>query len=1274
MGRSTVVEAVLPGVEGDRLRPFVPRLAVDWLRDAPGERVRAYPGTLVFADVSGFTALTEKLSRRGKEGAEEIAGVLDAAFAELVGAAYTYNADLLKWGGDAILLLFRGDEHPLRAVAAARGMQRSLERMRRYRTSAGPVRLQISIGAHSGEFQLFLVGSVHRELAIAGADATITVATEAVADADEVALSPRTAALLPPELRGTEKAGTVLLGRDPEVEPVPPPPFHTGAVDLAQLLPAEYTAELRGDPEEPEHRHVAVAFVEVCDTDDLLAREGAESLAAALDERISGIQEACLEHSVTFAQTDISKNAVKAILLTGAPRSAGGDEEELLLRAVREIADTPSTLPVRIGVNAGRIFAGIVGPPTRRTYTFYGDTINTAARIMVRAEPGQLLVADDVLERARTQYGCERVEPFEAKGKAEPVRASALGQAVGTRMPEAFGPLVGRSLELDTLIGLLDRARGGSSASVVLTGDPGVGKTRLVAELGAQAFGIRWFRIQCEQADVSHAYRIAGAILRAALGLTPSDTIAAVEQRLRDAVTEHAPELTAWLPLLAIVLELELPATPETSRLEAQFVPERIAESVATFLPRVVGRPALVTVDDAQWLDEASRTLLERIAALTPDAPWLWISTRREPVTGADCERESAPLLLHLLSLPAPFARDLVDALTEDAPLQQHVVDELVDRSGGNPLFLKQLVDVTRVRGGTEQLPESVEALLAAQIDELPARDRAALRQASVLGARFEFRTLLAALDLDDRTGTELLERLDEFLALEQGIVTFKHSLLRETAYEGLSYRRRRELHRVVAEAVMTGAEDLDDVAGTLSYHFQAASDWPRAWEYGSRAGLRAQERFALTDALVLLDRALAVSRRVRGLAGEDVARIAEALGDVCLTLGELDRARQAYRAARRRLRGDVVREAPLVFKLVRAEFRSGRYRQALGWITRGLRGLEGISTREARAERARFYSAYAAVSQTLGRPKKTIDWCERAIAEAESSGARDALAHGLYLLDWAYVTLGDQRAAVHSQRALELFEELGEYRWQAVVLNNLGIRSYYAGEWDDAARAWDEAGRRFDDVGDRWSSATTRANAAEILADQGRYDEAEPTLRDALRVWRAAGTEPRVAYGLRELGRIAARRGDAGKAAELLHEARGSYERLGDVVEVVATDARIAEAKLYAGETAEARAEAEAAIRRVESLPGATLVLPLLARVSGSALLCIGDDGAREQLTNALTQAEEVGAAAEKPLILDALVLLDETTGSVESWRTQRDELFERLGIVTTPELPVAG
>ncbi len=200
------------------LKPYVPRLLISWLRDTPEARQRDIEGTLAFVDISGFTTLTERLARKGKVGAEEVNDALDDVFRPLLDVAYDYGAGVVKWGGDAVLLLFDGDEHAPRAARAAVEMHRTLRTVGRMSTSSGQVRLRMSLGMHSGVFQFFLVGDLHRELLVAGPGASRTVDMEAIADAGEVALSPETAALLEPKDVGAAKGEALLLRRAPAVE------------------------------------------------------------------------------------------------------------------------------------------------------------------------------------------------------------------------------------------------------------------------------------------------------------------------------------------------------------------------------------------------------------------------------------------------------------------------------------------------------------------------------------------------------------------------------------------------------------------------------------------------------------------------------------------------------------------------------------------------------------------------------------------------------------------------------------------------------------------------------------------------------------------------------------------------------------------------------------------------------------------------------------------------------------------------------------------------
>ncbi len=197
------------------LVPFIPRLTLEWLRDNPERDWIEVEGTLAFIDISGFTAMSERLSSRGRAGAEEVTGVMNATFEALLTVAYAEGGGLLKFGGDALLLLYDDVDHAPRAARAAFEMRRTLRAIGRPRTSAGAIQLKMHAGLHSGTFHFFLVGESHRELLVAGPAASRTVEMEAASEAGEILLSPETAALLHPDTLGDEKGPGRLLRAAP---------------------------------------------------------------------------------------------------------------------------------------------------------------------------------------------------------------------------------------------------------------------------------------------------------------------------------------------------------------------------------------------------------------------------------------------------------------------------------------------------------------------------------------------------------------------------------------------------------------------------------------------------------------------------------------------------------------------------------------------------------------------------------------------------------------------------------------------------------------------------------------------------------------------------------------------------------------------------------------------------------------------------------------------------------------------------------------------------
>ena len=291
------------------------------------------------------------------------------------------------------------------------------------------------------------------------------------------------------------------------------------------------------------------------------------------------------------------------------------------------------------------------------------------------------------------------------------------------------------------------------------------------------------------------------------------------------------------------------------------------------------------------------------------------------------------------------------------------------------------------------------------------------------------------------------------------------------------------------------------------------------------------------------------------------------------------------------------------------------------------------------------------------------------------SEEGRDALAQAFVVLDWAYASLGRYDEAVYSDSAIAIYDELGDVRRRALVLNNLGVVAHVRGRWDEALRLYEEAREAFEQVGDRWFAGLAVSNRGAIFRDRGELNDAEPLFRDALRLARAARSASRLADSAQELGSLLARAGRFEEAHALLAEAREEYERAGDEGEVLLTDARSAECLVLEGEAKAARAVVDAALRRAEALGDVFGSKALLYRARGCALLQLGElEMARRDLEASLADARQREAEYDIALALDALVVLGrvarEPTGAIEQ---ERDEIVGRLNIVSLPSIPLS-
>ena len=1256
--------------EADRGDPFAPRLVREWLAQTPDERHRRLPGTMIFADISGFTRLTERLARQGRVGAELLSDTLDLTFTRLLDPAFDDDADLLKWGGDAVLLFVRGTDHAVRAARIAHRMRAALRSLVHDRTLPVPAQLRMSIGIRTGVFDLFFVGdpASHRELLVAGPDITRLVAIEQACGAGRILVCADTADLLPSRLLGEtydvggDRGGRMLRAAPPAVRD----PARAGeparqGPSVLPTLPPGIRAQVLSGPGEPEHRPVAIGFVQFTGTDALL--QDPERAADAVAALVGTVQRACLRHGVTFFETDIAADGGKIMLVSGAPRSAGRDAARMVSVA-RWIADHTGPLEVRVGVSAGPVFAGELGPPLRRAYSVKGDAVNLAARLLGRAESGQVVATADAVGAARLRMRAVPIEPFLVKGKRVPVHALTVLH-VDEQSSDAPGetPFVGRTAEIAVLRAALAATFEHHGSVIDVVGEPGIGKTRLVAEAGVPD-GIRSLVTSASGYEAGAPYAAIAGLLRAALGIAPRDETDAVASRLSQAVRTERPDLLPWLPLIGVPLGLALPSTRDVDELDPRFRRGRIEDAVVALLGSLLPTPTALIFEDTHLLDEASDSLLLSLESSVHRHPWCVIATRREvPVGHVPRLQEPVDRRIALAAMPHELALALVERAAGSVRRSRHALEAIVERAQGNPLFLTSLATRRVASGVDEELPGTVEAVLLVDIDRLDTADRALLRLAAVLGTRFDPRFLARlretgpgpSIDAED-----IARRLAEFVRpVDDGDLEFRHAMVRDVAYAGLPFRLRRRLHEQVAVA-WESADDESSSSELLSLHFHAAGLHERAWVHSLRAGELARGKYAYAQAADFFARAIDAAAHLPQIPRPERAAAFSSLGDSLDRAGDATGALAALRRARRELVGDPVATAELLYREARITQRLGRYRAAMAQLTRALRLLETSAGAEADAVRAQLATRYGFCLHLQSRAGEAVRWGRRGVEWAEASGDRTVLAHACNALHLLYGASPLEEDRPYGQIALGLYERLGDLSGQALTLNNLAIDAYNSGSWDDAIDAFGRAAESFHRLGDEADEATAVYNRADVLVAQGRHDEALPALQTALRLARRVDDEELVGLVLREQARARAGSGDATGAWPLFDEARAVLAGLELATEVALLDAARAQALVDAGDAARALELIDATI--VAARTKAADTLARLHRIRAHALVAQGqEDRAADAAREGLARTSG-GYGGYEPALL-RLALAEATDD--ESLRAESRRALRDLGVI---------
>jgi len=555
-------------------RSFVPyHVARDLIRQpgqSPVGQEQRFDAVVLFADVSGFTALSEALGAAGRDGTEELTTILNRYFEQMIALIQSYGGITAKFGGDALTVLFPYTIEDHQAVAR-RALQCALEmqgRMPGYTnlpTSAGLFSLTMKAGLAQGPIFCTTVGdpALRLEAVIAGGPLDACAEAEHHARAGEVLAASSLLETAAPVTTGEERQGfgvVLALPLHPVPHPLPGlPAFPPQAAQMAAAYIHPSIAARLVDGQASfinEHRKVTVLFIQFENFD----YDGDPLVGQRLQDYLLQVIQTIEAYDGYLNKVDTGDKGSKVIALFGAPIAHENDAERAL-RCALDLCALPERR-VRIGVNTGFVFCGQVGSDLRREYTVMGDAVNLSARLMQAAAfspadpPGQVLVGDSTFHNAGRAFAWLESLPLKVKGKAEPVTVHPLAglQSKEDTLQELNYslPMVGRQAEVAAISEKLDLALHGQGQIVGITAEAGMGKSRLAAEIIHLALeaGLRGCGGECLSHGANTPYLVWRSLLANLFGLDMNWPLETQVQRLRSELTAIDPALLPRLPLL----------------------------------------------------------------------------------------------------------------------------------------------------------------------------------------------------------------------------------------------------------------------------------------------------------------------------------------------------------------------------------------------------------------------------------------------------------------------------------------------------------------------------------------------------------------------------------------------------------------------------------------------------------------------------------------------------------------------------------------------------
>lgn len=933
----------------EQVYPYLPIRIIRQIENSVGEtELKSYEplkGTIVFADVAGFTPMSASIAKKGQIGNEELVGILTGYYSALISEVRKYSGSVYQFAGDSVLIAFEqlpGEhekENILRTVKCVTKIQKNIKVFQEVKILEETYNILAKIGVAYGDYEQLILGNKNHffRSVISGPAVESAVIAQTLAKGGDAVICNRIAGSLEQDLSqsindsfsylSSEIEPAFELSLQEEQEPdLTLEQFHRIERFVDPILRQKVIQVIDGF--QYDHREVTSVLIRVDANRD-------ENQRSELIQEINLIYNHILNEARIFGgfviQVDFTDKGNVFFVLFNAPVAVENKEVSAtkmafrLLQMIKEATSRSLIFRTEIGITTGLAFCGDLGAPFRKGYTVIGEDVNLATRLMHISNDWDIHVDGLTGERIKNDFLLEQLEDQTLKGFDQPVRVFRVQNEVSRLdgyLEQYTNEFVGRKVEIEKLVNLIERMKSNYGQICSVVGENGIGKSRLLSMVmdAPVMEGVDSYPGFCTPQQRHTPYYPWKEILRLLLGVPDYQEEQFRINRIREIVIEKLNYSLKWANLIIDLLDVSSVSLEELEKLDAREKNSVLFDIIYKLLSRKsIESPILLILEDTHWIDEISLDLVKYIAERMEKLPIMIVLLHRPSNLINKIRYYNHYNLIELTQVREVEMWGYLDSLLGESSVSNSLKETLIEKAGGNPLFMELLIqDMTTRRilkrnesGVLEQvaetdsiqMPTGLQDVILNRIDSLSAIEKVTIKSASVIGFVFDYRTLreIIPLDMDQGELTRALTVLEssDFIVRDESesdVYQFRNIALYEVAYNTLLLATREELHFKTAEVIRKRMLwSRDQKVESIANHYLHAGKKGQAVEFLILAGKKAKREFDNKDALYHFEKALEILDQSDQSSSSQTAIILAQIAEIKRNAGEFDSALDYY-------------------------------------------------------------------------------------------------------------------------------------------------------------------------------------------------------------------------------------------------------------------------------------------------------------------------------------------------------------------------------------------